>query len=260
MPRCGTGGWVVTMHRVGIFYASEMLLESHLRGLLDCDVCAVGKAQQLAHPKIANQKVRRPFQLFYGSLVGPFRPVAIGDYKYFSKITDKYTKWTALYLLTRKNQALQLLQLFVGSTAILFGSHIVRWRADKSGEYTGEEVRQYCLETGIIQEFAATNTPQQIGVSKREGRTLCAMVRYMLANSDFPSSIWRELFMAAYLKNRTPQKAQKMETPFKMLLGEEADLSPIHVIEARTFVYTKDFRKLDAAAWGGKVCGYSKES
>ena len=29
----------------------------------------------------------------------------------------------------------------------------------KGGEYTGEEFRQYCLKTGVIQEFAATNTP-----------------------------------------------------------------------------------------------------
>ena len=59
----------------------------------------------------------------------------------------------------------------------------------KGGEYTGEEFRQYCLETGVIQEFAATNTPQQIGVCERLGRTLFVMVRYMLADSGFPSSM-----------------------------------------------------------------------
>ena len=133
----------------------------------DCDVCAVGKAQQLSHPKTANHKVSRTFQLCYGDLIGPFTPVAIGGYRYVSKITDEYTKWTAVYLLTNKNQALKSLQLFVGSTAIPLGGRIVRWRADKVGEYTGEEFRQYCLETGIIQEFTATNTPQQIGVSER---------------------------------------------------------------------------------------------
>ena len=45
---------------------------------------------------------------------------------------------------------------------------------------------------------------------------------------------------AAYLKNRTPHKALKMETPFKMLRGEEVDLSHILVIGARTFVHIKD--------------------
>ncbi|CAM9583594.1 unnamed protein product, partial [Ascophyllum nodosum] len=58
-----------------------------------CDVCAVGKTQQLAHPKTANHKVSRSFQLYYGDLIGPFTSVAIGGYnKYVSKITDEYTK------------------------------------------------------------------------------------------------------------------------------------------------------------------------
>ena len=148
----------------------------------DCDVSAVGKAQQLAHSKRANHKVNRPFQLWYGDLMVPFTPVAIGSSKYVSKVNDEYTKWTAVYLLTKKNQALPSLELFVGSTVIPFGGRIVRWRA-KSGENTGEEFRQYCLGTSNIQAFAATNTPQQISVSKRVGRTLCAIVRCMLADS-----------------------------------------------------------------------------
>ena len=199
----------------------------------DCDVCVVGKAQQFSHPKTANYKVSRPFQLRYGDLMGPFTPVAIGGYKYVRKKTDEYTKWTVVYLLTYTKQALKSLQLFVGSTVIPFGSRIVRWRAERGGEYTGEEFRQYCLETGIIQEFAATNTPRQVGVSERVGRTLCAMVLCMLADSGFPSSMWGELFMTvAYLKNRTRHKALMMETPFKMLHGEEADLSHLRVIGA----------------------------
>ena len=59
---------------------------------------------------------------------------------------------------------------------------------------------------------------------------------------------------AAYLKNRTPHKVLKMETTSKMLHGEEADLSHLHVIGAGTFLRIKDSRKLDAATWERKVC------
>ena len=45
---------------------------------------------------------------------------------------------------------------------------------------------------------------------------------------------------AAYLKNRTPHKALKVETPFKMLHVEEADLSHLRVIGVRSFVHIKD--------------------
>ena len=64
---------------------------------------------------------------------------------------------------------------------------------------------------------------------------------------------------AVHLKNRTPHKALKMETPFNILHGEETGLSYLCVIEARTFVQIKDSRKLDAAAWEGEACGYREE-
>ena len=82
----------------------------------------------------------------------------------------------------------------------------------------------------------------------------------MLADSGFLSSMWGELFMAAmHLKNKTPHKALKMETPFNVLHGEQADLSHLRVIGVRTFMYIKDSREVKAAAWERKVCGYSVE-
>ena len=59
----------------------------------------------------------------------------------------------------------------------------------------------------------------------------------------------------ACFKNRTPHKALKMETSFKVLHGKKADLSHLRVTGARAFVHIKDSRHLDAAAWEGKMCG-----
>ena len=85
------------------------------------------------------------------------------------------------------------------------------------------------------------------------------MVRCMLADGSVSSSRWGGLFMtAAYLKNWTSHKA-KIKTTFKMLHSEEAVLSHLRVIRARSFVHINDSRKLDAAAWEGEVCGYSEE-
>ena len=56
-----------------------------------------------------------PFQLVYGDLVGPFKPTARGGYEFVGKITDQFTKWSAIYLLCSKDQALASLQLFFTS-------------------------------------------------------------------------------------------------------------------------------------------------
>ena len=145
--------------------------------IADYDVCAVGKGQQLAHPKKAQHAgIIRPFQLCYGDLMGPFTPEVYGGFKYARKITDQFTTWTAVYLLENKSSAFDSFCLFVTSAVIPCGGRVIRWRADKGGEYTSEAFKQYCLEFGITQEFAATNTPQQNVMSERVGRTLCIMV------------------------------------------------------------------------------------
>ena len=117
-------------------------------------------------------------------------------------------------LVDQQNQALQSLQLVAGLTVIPFGGRVVRWRTEKGGEYTGEDFRRYCLETGIIQTFAATNTPQKIGLSERVGRTLCAMVRCMLEDIGFPSYMRRELQklrqLGLYINTDTPDTAHQL--------------------------------------------------
>ena len=76
-----------------------------------CDVCAVGENRQLAHADI-----KVPFQLVHGNLVGPFTPAAHEIYKCVSKITDQFSRRTAIYLLCSKDRALALLQAYFTST------------------------------------------------------------------------------------------------------------------------------------------------
>ena len=57
------------------------------------DVCTVGKSHQLVRPDEADHAaINARFQLLYGDLVGSFKPTAHGGYKFFSNITDQFTK------------------------------------------------------------------------------------------------------------------------------------------------------------------------
>ena len=125
-----------------------------------------------------------------------------------SKITDQFTKWTAVYLLCIKNQALASLHLLVTSIVIPFGSRVVTLRAGKGSESTNEDFKAHCQETVITQQFAATNPPQQIVVLERIGRTLCAMVRGMRVDSGLLPFLWEGLMMAtSYICVRIPHSA-----------------------------------------------------
>ena len=157
----------------------------------------------------------------------------------------------------KEDDALSTIQTFIKSLVIPMGLRVQRLRTDKGGEYKGQEFKDYCLNTGIRHEFASTNTPQQVGVSERDGGILAAMTRCLLKDSGLPPFLWGELmFTAAYLLNRVPHSALGMVTPYKKLYGKDANLSHLRVIGARAFVHVETHtKKMADKAWEGALCG-----
>ena len=118
------------------------------------------------------------------------------------------------------------------------GFRIQGLRGDRGTEYTGEALWKYCRQTAITLHYAAVNTPRQIGVSERDGRTLAGITRCLLADSGLPTFLWGELmFTAAYLANRTPHSALNMVNPYKALRGKEATVQHLRTIGSRAFVH-----------------------
>ena len=99
-----------------------------------------------------------PFELVYTDLAGPFHPRAKDGSRYISKFTDHHTRLKAVYPIASKDKALDTLTYYNQDYVIPTGHRVQRIRCDKGGEYVADYFRNYCKETGIQMEFAATNT------------------------------------------------------------------------------------------------------
>ena len=227
-----------------------------------CDVCKLGKSKQQPHPKTTKYNVSAPFELLIGDLMGPISPSALRGFQYVSKITDVFSRWTTLYLMKSQSDTLDTFKLFVHSVVMPMGRRVHRLRTDKGGEYIGKDFRDYCINSGVKLEFAATATAQQIGISERVGGVLVGMVRCWLASTGLPAFLWGELLMtAAHVSNRVPHSALKMETPYKRLYGVEADLSYTRVIGTQAFVHIDTYvPKLKLRAVPARLVGYAFDS
>ena len=56
-----------------------------------CDVCAVGKSKQQAHPKQATYDLQHAFQLVTVELMGYIKRAALGGYSYVTMFADQHT-------------------------------------------------------------------------------------------------------------------------------------------------------------------------
>ena len=133
----------------------------------DCDICALSKSRQHAHPKKSTRTTTRPMQLIYTDLMGPFTPPAKGEYRYVSKFTDDNSRMKEVYLLRNNSEAAESLHQYNMIVAVPVGLRIEIVRCDKSSEYIGKELKTLCIHAGINVEYTATNTPQPNGTFER---------------------------------------------------------------------------------------------
>ena len=131
-----------------------------------------------------------------------YKPASGAGNSYMAKFTDHHTPLKSVNFLCKKNEAIDALINYTQDVVIPSGHRLQRRTVEV---YTGLGYREYCLQTGLEQECAATNTPYQNGISEREWASLWNMTRCFLAEAGVPKYLWQEAFcMAVYLANRVP--------------------------------------------------------
>ena len=126
--------------------------------------------------------------------------------------------------------------------AIPLGLRVQHLRSDNGGEYTSGSFQEYCKSTGIRQQFSAPYTPQQNGVSERDGRTIMDMTRCLLNEARLPTPLWGEIASTAVFQiNRLPHAAIGGDTPYHRMFGKHADLLFSRIIGTRAFVHVEGY-------------------
>eukprot|EP00752_Nemacystus_decipiens_P017171 g15384.t1 len=228
-----------------------------------CGTCKINKSSQQNHPKTANaDSITSRLQLVSTDLLGPITPTAIGGYNYMAKFTDHVTRLKAVYFVAKKSDALSSLINFVQDIAVPLGLRVEYLRSDNGGEYVSSDFRNYCKTTGIVQQFTSPHTPQQNGISERDGRTIMNMTRCLLNEANLPKHLWGEIAATSvFLVNRLPHKALKGDTPYYRMFGKQANLSFLRIIGSRAFVHVEGHTtKLQPKAWEGVLVGYNNDS
>ena len=155
-----------------------------------CDTCGLAKSKQLSHPTMARIDVTQLLQLVHTDLSGPFSPTSGAGNSCVARFTDHHTRLKSVYFLRKKKKAIDALMDYTEDEVIPSGYRLYRLRFNRGGEYTGTGDREYCLQTGTRQEFAATKTQPQNGISEREGASLWNMTKCFRAEAGVSKYLW----------------------------------------------------------------------
>ena len=91
-------------------------------------------------------------------------------------------------------------------------------RSDNGGEYRNEEMKRFCKNKMIKQEFTVPHNPEQNGMAERMNRTLIEMTRCMLKDARLGKVYWCEaMTTAADICNVLPSASSPKASPFELV-------------------------------------------
>lgn len=228
-----------------------------------CAACLEGKQHRAPLPRVSVTTTQRPLQLVHTDLCGPLPVASRNHSRYFMLIVDDFTRYTWIFFLKKKSEALSHFKDFVTQVENLYQARIGIIRSDRGGEYTSDRFSELLKAKGIFRQLTTARTPEQNGVAERKNRTLIEAVRSMAAEAHIPAFLWEELFRTAtYLQNRTTTRSLSKSTPYEKLHKEKPDVTDLRVIGSAAHIWIPpDLRnKLATKSKEAIMVGYDDSS
>uniref|UniRef100_A0A803NLP6 Integrase catalytic domain-containing protein n=1 Tax=Cannabis sativa TaxID=3483 RepID=A0A803NLP6_CANSA len=181
-------------------------------------------------------------QLVHYDLWGPSFTTSHNDYKYYIHFIDAYSRFTWLYLLKTKSDAIKAFHIFKTEVELQLGTKIKVFQSDWGGEY--RSFTQSLQEAGIIHRKPCPTTHEQNGIAERKHRHIVENGLTLLAQANLPLKYWDEAFRTAiYLYNRLPTPVLSLKSPIEVLFNITPDYSSLKVFGCTCFPNIRPYNK-----------------
>ncbi|KAA0036921.1 ty1-copia retrotransposon protein [Cucumis melo var. makuwa] len=200
--------------------------ETHETG--KCSICIESKFHKKPF-KPVEYRTTELLELIHSDLADFRTTASRGGKNYYVSFVDDYSRFTKIYLIKTKNEAVSMFVKFKVESENQLGKRIKRLRSDRGGEYSDKTLKEFCESNGIIHEFTAPYSPQQNGIAERKNRTIKEMMNAMLLSSGLSDNMWGEAVLSAcFILNRIPHKRLD-KTPYELWKGHAPNLSYLKV-------------------------------
>ncbi|GJS44561.1 putative ribonuclease H-like domain-containing protein [Tanacetum coccineum] len=149
-------------------------------------ITGYGKSKKASLPPKLAPSIKSKLELLYMDLCGPMRVASINGKKYILVIVDDYSRYTWVYFLRTKDEALNMIIDFINQVQRNLKAQIRMIRTHNGTEFKNEKLRAFYAKLGIVHQTSIARTPQQNGVLERRNRTLVEAARIMLVFSKAP--------------------------------------------------------------------------
>nr|XP_016464848.1 PREDICTED: uncharacterized protein LOC107787745 [Nicotiana tabacum] len=149
---------------------------------------------------------------------------SVSGYHYYVLYIDDFTRYTWIYPLRHKSDAISCFTHFKLLVENQFGGSIKTFRSDGEGEYQSSSFISFLRSHNIHHQLSCAHTPQQNGVAERKHCHITNVARTILFHAHAPLSLWVEAFLTAvHLINRLPSSSLAKLSLYENLFGVPPD-------------------------------------
>nr|GFA91902.1 putative ribonuclease H-like domain-containing protein [Tanacetum cinerariifolium] len=191
-----------------------------------CLSCEQGKSKRASHPPKLVLNSRQRLHLLHMDLYGLMIIASINEKRYVLVNVDDYSRYTWVQFLISKDEAPDVIKIFLKKNTILLQSHVIIIRTDNDTEFKNQVLKEYFDSVGIYHQVSSVRTPQQNGVVERKNRTLVEAARTMLIFSRAPLFLWAEALAIACFIKTAPSFTVDLTKHHTSSLTAEHQISP----------------------------------
>nr|GEX85707.1 hypothetical protein [Tanacetum cinerariifolium] len=196
-------------------------------------------------------------------LFGPTFVKSLNKKSYCLFITDDYSRFTWVFLLSTKDETSPILKTFITGLENQLCLKVKVIRSDNGTKFKNSDLNQFYRIKGIKREFSVPRTPQQNGIAERKNRTLIEAARTMLTDTLLPIPFWAKAVNTAfYVQNRVLVTKPYNKTLYELLHGRTPSISFMRPFGCHvTILNTLDpLGKFEEKVDEGFLVGYSVSS
>ena len=152
-----------------------------------CSSCCLGKIHKFPFSR-SETVYTQPLQMIFTDLWGPAPVQSTNGYRYYIHFIDAYSRYTWIFMLRNKSEALKTFESFKNNVEHQLGFQIKDVQCDNGGEY--KVFTKLLEEFGIEHRFSWLTTHEQNGTAERKHRHVVDNGLAMLATAGMPLKLW----------------------------------------------------------------------
>ncbi|GAU37351.1 hypothetical protein TSUD_395330 [Trifolium subterraneum] len=185
----------------------------------------------------------KPFEVIHCDLWGPSPVISYYGYSYYITFVDTFTKFTWIYFLKTKGDALKAFSQFLALVQNQFQTSIKALQSDWGGEF--RPFTALLNELGIHHRLTCPHTSHQNGTVERKHRHIVETGLTLLSHASLPLKFWDHSFtQSVHLINKLPSSAlSNFQSPHQALYNTCPDYTQLKSFGCLCFPHLRPYNK-----------------